>query len=66
MPLLFHVLIGIATLAVLTVLLWVLWWPLGVVFGAVSLLFSEELLIAGRAEQSSVTDWKSRRKELGY
>lgn len=61
-----YVLIGIATLAVLTALLWAIWWPLGVFFGVLSVVLSEELLIAHRAEQAPVSDWEARRKELGY
>jgi hypothetical protein len=61
-----HVAIGVATLAALTALLWFLWWPLGVGFGVLSAILSEELLIAARAEQAPIRDWEARRKELGY
>lgn len=60
------ILIGIAAGAVLTVLLWLLWWPLGLVCAYLVTLLSEELLIAHRAEQAPITDWEARRKELGY
>ena len=61
-----HMLIGAATLAGLTVALWLIWWPLGLVFGVVSAMFCEELLIAHRSQEPPVSDWEARRKELGY
>jgi hypothetical protein len=58
--------IAIATFAAIAVAMGFLWLPLGLVFGFLGLLLSEELLIAQRSQQAPVTDWEKRRRELGY
>jgi hypothetical protein len=61
-----YVLVCIATWALMTVALWLIFPPLGVGFALIALLLSEELLAASRAEKAAVSDWETRRKELGY